>query len=132
MDQQPSAKAELFLSAIETTRKALESGTSSPQPQSDSTPAPVAVRVDPLLVDVIREMDQGGFVVAQDNEQGTDVIKEYLKCLQSLCSTTGGTWIDNNPDKAAGCYFGTKVGAAGYATLAWTCLPGGLIRAIFA
>jgi hypothetical protein len=57
-----------------------------------------------------------------------DPLAAYVACVKSLCETTGGTWVDDQPDKRAGCYFPTHVQAAEYAALAWTCLPGGFLK----
>ena len=88
----------------------------------------VHVPVDQVIVGAIKDAPKAVF---KDNAPG-DPVAAYLECIKSLCNTTGGTWVDNDPDRAAGCYFKSKVGAAGYAVSAWTCLPGGLLKFVFA
>lgn len=89
----------------------------------------VHVGVDPLFVEIIAEANPK--ILFKDNAS-TDPIKEYVECLKSLCDTTGGTWIDDDPSKPAGCHFPGKLQAAAYAISAWTCLPQALLKTVFA
>jgi hypothetical protein len=88
----------------------------------------IHVPVDQVLVGAI---DDAPRIIFQDDAPG-DPVSAYYACLKSLCNTTGGTWVDDDPNRPAGCYFRTKVEATGYALTVWTCLPGGILEWIFA
>ena len=128
--------ATVFRRALDTTQTALnqpddatDQATRSQLTGMNATVAlrGVSVPVDESTYGLVEE-----WAVAQQRQQGTDPIKEYIACLQSLCNTCGGTWVDDKVGQAAGCHFGTNIGAAVYAASAWSCMPTGLIKAIIA
>lgn len=82
-----------------------------------------AGNIEQLYADVLQDAKE----VYRDDEVG-DPLSAYYACVKSLCNTTGGKWVDDDPNRLAGCYFPTKVQAAGYAALVWSCLPGGFLK----
>jgi hypothetical protein len=82
--------------------------------------ATIAVPIDRVVVSALAEAPKVAF---RDN--APDPVSAYMACLESLCNTCGGTWVDDDPNRAAGCYFTTNVAAAGYAVTVWSCIPGG-------
>jgi hypothetical protein len=86
----------------------------------------IAVPFDRVIAKTVSELPP---TVLRKDRPG-DVLEAYVADLKSLCVSTGGTWVDDDPDRAVGCYFRTDVEAAGYAVLTWTCLPGRVLRFI--
>jgi hypothetical protein len=119
----PANKMDILRDALERLERA--AGTDQAASVEGSTVARIGVPVDQIMVEAISEVDPK--VVLRDDRPG-DPLAAYVACLKSLCETTGGTWIDDRPGKHAGCYFRSNPQAAGYAALAWTCLPGGFLR----
>jgi hypothetical protein len=87
---------------------------------------PVIVPVDGAVVSAISEAPKAVF---RDDAPG-DPLAAYVSCLKSLCETSGGTWVDDDPNRPAGCHFKTNVEAAGYGLFAWSCIPGGLLKSV--
>jgi len=124
-----SIKQDIFLDAIARAKEELEAApptevTSPLQAGETETPS-IIVPIDDIIANALSEVPPEALAIPPG-----DPLSGYLECLKSLCNTTGGTYIDDNPDKRAGCYFRTNTEAAGYALLAWSCLPTGFLKSI--
>jgi hypothetical protein len=123
----PANKADILRKGLDRVQRELDLAPTD-QDEDPEEPRPaamaIAVPVDQLFLSAIEEAPR---VAYQDDRPG-DPISSYMACLQSLCNTCGGTWVDDQPGRFAGCYFRTRTEASVYALSAWTCLPGGFLR----
>lgn len=128
----PISKLDIFRDAIDRFQRELDLRGKSdavPAAEAEESEGPsIAVPLDPVILAALSDWAP---IVAR-LPKGGNPVSAYVECLQSLCDTTGGRWIDDDPNRLAGCYFRTNLEAAGYAVLVWTCLPGGFLRYVFA
>jgi hypothetical protein len=122
-------KLDIFKDAVDRFQRKINEAPSAqvaPPVQVEKLEKPsIAVPIDDNIVSVLSEVDP--IVLFMDDAPG-DPLSSYVACLKSLCNTTGGEYVDDDPNKAAGCYFRTNTEAAAYALLAWSCIPGGFLK----